>query len=213
MRRNLLELATDERHDLVGLLETLTDEQWAAASLCADWSVRQVAAHVVSYDDLTVPQLIPRIVRGGFRVTGMNPIRVKDYDTTTPAEVLDEVRAHICPRGVTALFGGAIALTDGLIHQQDIRRPLGIPREIPARRLAPALDFALRAPALPSRRNVRDLHLIATDLDWTHGQGPAVTGPAEALLMAIAGRPAALADLTGPGVEVLAGRLDAPKRR
>jgi uncharacterized protein (TIGR03083 family) len=213
MRRNLLGLATDERRDLLALLETLTDEQWRARSLCADWSVRQVAAHVVSYDDLTVPQLIPRMARGGFRVTGMNPHRVRDYDTATHADVLAEVRAHTTPRGVTALFGGAIALTDALIHQQDIRRPLGIPREIPAERLVPALDFALRALALPSRRHVRDLRLAATDLNWAHGRGAELTGPAEALLMAIAGRPAALSDLTGPGVAVLAGRLDAPQRR
>ncbi|HET8589248.1 MAG TPA: maleylpyruvate isomerase family mycothiol-dependent enzyme, partial [Nakamurella sp.] len=124
--------------------------------------------------------------------------------------MLAEVRAHLTPRGVTALFGGGIALTDGLIHQQDIRRPLGIPRDVPAERLVPALDFALRAPALPSRRHVRDLRLTATDLDWTHGDGPEITGPAEALLMAIAGRPAALADLAGAGVPVLAERLQAP---
>jgi uncharacterized protein (TIGR03083 family) len=212
MRRNVIDLATAERRDLLALLETLTDAQWEARSLCEDWTVRQVAAHVVSYDDLRVRQLIPRMARGRFRVTGMNPHRVREYDAATPADVLAEVRAHVAPRGVTALFGGGIALTDGLIHQQDIRRPLGIPRDVPAERLVPALDFALRAPALPSRRHVRDLRLTATDLDWTHGDGPEITGPAEALLMAIAGRPAALADLAGAGVPVLAERLQAPDR-
>jgi uncharacterized protein (TIGR03083 family) len=212
MRRNVIDLATAERRDLLALLETLTDAQWEARSLCEDWTVRQVAAHVVSYDDLRVRQLIPRMARGRFRVTGMNPHRVREYDAATPADVLGEVRAHLTPRGVTALFGGGIALTDGLIHQQDIRRPLGIPRDVPAERLVPALDFALRAPALPSRRHVRDLRLTATDLDWTHGDGPEITGPAEALLMAIAGRPAALADLAGAGVPVLAERLQAPDR-
>jgi uncharacterized protein (TIGR03083 family) len=212
MRRNVIDLATAERRDLLALLETLTDAQWEARSLCEDWTVRQVAAHVVSYDDLRVRQLIPRMARGRFRVTGMNPHRVREYDAATPADVLGEVRAHLTPRGVTALFGGGIALTDGLIHQQDIRRPLGIPRDVPAERLVPALNFALRAPALPSRRHVRDLRLTATDLDWTHGDGPEITGPAEALLMAIAGRPAALADLAGAGVPVLAERLQAPDR-
>jgi hypothetical protein len=32
-----------------------------------------------------------------------------------------------------------IALTDGMIRQQDIRRPLGLPRKIPAERMVPAL--------------------------------------------------------------------------
>jgi O-methyltransferase involved in polyketide biosynthesis len=37
------------------------------------------------------------------------------------------------------------------------------------------------------------------------GNGPEVTGTAEAILMAVAGRPAALADLSGDGLPVLAG--------
>jgi hypothetical protein len=38
-----------------------------------------------------------------------------------------------------------------------------------------------------------------------------VTGPAEAILMAVAGRPAALADLSGEGLPVLAGRVTQPR--
>ncbi len=37
--------------------------------------------------------------------------------------------------------------------------------------------------------------------------GPRVEGPAEALLMAIAGRPVALDELTGPGQPTLAERM------
>ncbi|MGH3432566.1 MAG: hypothetical protein ACRDQB_06995, partial [Thermocrispum sp.] len=35
------------------------------------------------------------------------------------------------PRGLTAGFGGRIGVLDGMIHQQDVRRPLGLPRTIP----------------------------------------------------------------------------------
>lgn len=66
--------------------------------------------------------------------------------------------------GTTAGLGGGIALTDGMIHQQDVRRPLGLSREIPAERLRPALDIATTAPTLPARRNVRGLRLVAADL-------------------------------------------------
>ncbi len=58
------------------------------------------------------------------------------------------------------------------------------------------------------RRHGRGLRLVATDLDWSAGNGPEVTGTGDALLMAIAGRPAALADLTGPGVATLAERVN-----
>jgi hypothetical protein len=48
---------------------------------------------------------------------------------------------------------------------------------------------------------------VATDLDWSHGSGPEVRGSGEALLMAMAGRRAALDDLDGPGKAKFAQRL------
>ena len=36
----------EQRTSLAGLLETLSPQQWAAASLCEGWKVRDVAAHV-----------------------------------------------------------------------------------------------------------------------------------------------------------------------
>ena len=50
------------------------------------------------------------------------------------------------------------------------------------------------------------LRAVATDLDWTSGNGIEVRGPAEALLLALAGRRAAADDLTGPGLDVLTSR-------
>lgn len=46
-----------------------------------------------------------------------------------------------------------------------------------------------------------------SDLDWTHGRGAEARGPAEAVLLAMAGRGAAAADLTGPGARILQERL------
>jgi hypothetical protein len=54
---------------------------------------------------------------------------------------------------------------------------------------------------------VRGVRLVATDLDWGHGKGPEVRGSGEALLMAMAGRRAALDDLDGPGKAKLAQRF------
>jgi uncharacterized protein (TIGR03083 family) len=105
--------------------------------------------------------------------------------------------------------GGAIALTDGLIHHQDIRRPLGLLREVPEERVVPTLRTALFAPTLRGVVRVRDVRLVATDVDWAFGRGPEVRGTAEALLMAVAGRRTAADELTGSGRERLARRLAA----
>lgn len=54
---------------------------------------------------------------------------------------------------------------------------------------------------------LRLLRFEATDLDFGSGSGPPVQGPAEALMMAMTGRPAALGDLDGAGVPVLPNGL------
>jgi hypothetical protein len=65
----------------------------------------------------------------------------------------------------------------------------------------------LTSPATRGARRTRGARLVATDLDWNHGDGLEVAGPAEALLMAMAARPDAFNQLTGPGKELLAQRI------
>ena len=83
-----------------------------------------------------------------------------------------------------------------------------MPRTIPQERLRPVLDFALSAPTIPAKANAKRLRLVATDLEWEHGDGDEVTGTGEALLMAVAGRASALTELDGPGLATLAARVD-----
>ncbi|MGH3596090.1 MAG: maleylpyruvate isomerase family mycothiol-dependent enzyme, partial [Mycobacterium sp.] len=137
----------------------------------------------------------------------VNAIGVTEYARRSPEQLSELMRACIPPRGLTSGFGGMIALVDGMIHQQDIRRPLGIGRVIPPKRQETVLNYALRSPAVRGARRARGVRLVATDLDWVHGSGPEVTGPGEALLMAMAARPDALNQLTGPGKALLAQRI------
>jgi uncharacterized protein (TIGR03083 family) len=199
--------ARAEREDLLELVEGLAPEEWRAPSLCAGWTVHDVVAHVLSYDELGPRQLASRFARGLFLVDRVNAVGLSEYADRTPAQLVELLRAHLTPAGLTAGMGGAIALTDGLIHQQDIRRPLGRPRTIPADRLEPALRTALFAPVVRGVLRVRDVRLVATDLDWTFGRGPEVRGTAEALLMAVAGREAVAGELSGPGRDRVVRRL------
>lgn len=200
-------LATAERKDLADFLETLEPEHWERPSLCSEWTVRDVVAHLISYEEIGLSEFAGRFLRAGFRFGRMNARRLEEFGARAPAELVAYVRAHARPAGPTAMADARIGLTDGLIHHQDIRRALGRPREVPAERLAPVLDFALMAPPLPARRNVRGLRLVATDLAWSHGSGEEVTGPGEALLMAVCGRAVALPELGGSGVATLESRV------
>jgi uncharacterized protein (TIGR03083 family) len=199
-------LARAERADLAALLADLSPAEWEAPTLCERWRVRDVVAHMISYEDLDARGLAARFARGRFRPERVNAVGVAELRGCSPRELLERLHDHLEPRGLTAGFGGRVALVDGMIHQQDIRRPLGRLREIPADRLLPALSFARVAPPVGAFRRARGLRLVATDLDWSAGKGPEVRGPAEPLLMAMAGRHGVARELTGPGLAVLAAR-------
>ncbi len=203
---DVMTLAMQERGDFADFLETLTPQQWEVPSLCDGWTVRDVVAHVISYEELGWAGILKRFARSGFIPSRAQEIGVREY-SRSPRELIDLLRAHQRPRGLTAMRGGMIALLDGMIHQQDIRRPLGIPREIPHDRLRTALRLALTAPPIGAPKRARGLTLIATDLDWSRGSGPETRGPGEALLMAIAGRGHAINELSGPGQALLAERI------
>lgn len=204
-----MRLARDERADLADFLAGLTPQQWERPTLCTAWTVRDVVAHVISYDELSTRGLAARFARGWLLPDRINAVGVSAHAGHDPQELLALLKQHLEPRGLTAGFGGRIALVDGLIHHQDIRRPLAAPREIPADRLRAALDFARIVPLIRAYPRIRGLRLVATDLDWTSGRGPEVRGPGEALLMAMAGRPGAAAELTGAGQPTLAARTGA----
>lgn len=149
--------------------------------------------------------LVKRFAKG--RIVHANQVGVDEFAALSTQQILEFFSAHLHPRGLTAGFGGMIALVDGTVHHQDIRRALGQPRTIPAERLTRVLQLVPGNPRLGAGRRIRGLGLRATDVDWTHGHGPEVTGPGEALLMAMTGRNAAIADLAGAGVPILARRL------
>ena len=91
-----------------------------------------------------------------------------------------------------------------LIHGQDMCRPLGIKRDLPETHLVPVADFVKDDVHIyGAKKRIAGLKLTATDMDWSHGCGPEVTGPAEALVMMMAGRLVALDDLTGEGKTTL----------
>jgi uncharacterized protein (TIGR03083 family) len=202
-----MDMARAEREDFAALLDELSADRWESSTLCERWRVRDVVAHAFGYDGLSRAALVRQFIKGGLNVNRINELGVDELAGRSTDQLRDMVRSHLQPRGLTAGFGGRIALTDNMIHQQDIRRPLGMPRRIPDERLLTALNFALYAPTIRGAWRARGVRLVADDVRWSHGRGPQVRGGGEALLMAMAGRPAALDDLSGPGVSRLARRL------
>jgi uncharacterized protein (TIGR03083 family) len=197
--KSLMDLAYEERSDLAAFLQTLTPEEWTAASLCDKWTVKDVVAHIVSYEELTLIGL-------GW-IVHANEVGVNEFSPMSSDELLGFLCRHLRPQGLTAGFGGMIAFVDGTVHHQDIRRALAYPRTVPVNRLERILPLVPRNPRLGAGRRIKGLRLHATDVDWQHGNGPEVKGTGEALLMAMTGRREALKELVGPGLATLAERM------
>ncbi|MGX1808464.1 maleylpyruvate isomerase family mycothiol-dependent enzyme [Nocardia sp. NPDC055321] len=196
-------MISHERGDLANLLRTLTPAQWATESLCAGWQVRDVVAHLL-YEATPPLTYIGETIRAGGSFDRLNAAYIRRGRALPLADLLPRYESTV-DSGFAARFFPRLALADTLIHHQDIRRALALPRTVPA----PHLLTVLRHPdpfVRPGRR-MRGIRFTATDVEWTHGTGPEVSGPAEAIIMAIAGRPAALADLEGSGVALLRDRL------
>jgi hypothetical protein len=93
------------------------------------------------------------------------------------------------------------------VHSEDIRRPLGIKHAYPADAAVQVANFYKGSNLIiGAKTRIAGLTLRATDTDWQHGQGPEVSGPMMSLIMAMTGRKAALVDLSGDGVPMLARR-------
>jgi uncharacterized protein (TIGR03083 family) len=187
----------EERAELVALLHTLSDEEWESPSLCAGWRVRDVIGHLL-YDAIPLPQYAMASMRGGFSPDRVNNTLVDRTKNLSPAELLDTFehnREHI-----TRLVP-KVGLSDMFVHQQDIRRPLGYERAVPPERLRAVL--AHPDPFARPGRFTTGLRFVATDAEWSRGVGPEVSGPGEALALAMVGRTVALDDLTGDGVPIL----------
>ena len=112
-------------------------------------------------------------------------------------------------KGISRLIPAKSGFLDHLVHNQDIRRPTGKSRTIASDRLVRALELVRSegTPLFSPKKMVRGLKLVASDLDWTAGEGPAVEGPGEAIVMAAAGRAAGLETLKGEGTTILRDRI------
>ncbi|MEO6205119.1 MAG: maleylpyruvate isomerase family mycothiol-dependent enzyme [Mycobacteriales bacterium] len=195
-----------ERAALAADLDGLTSEQWDTPSLCEGWSVHDLLAHQVSTARLTPLGFFGALIGSGLSFSKFAAKGVAAGKEGGPAATLQAYRdlekATTSPPGPKDSWLG-----EEIVHGEDIRRPLGLMRAYPAASVTRVLDFYKKSNTLlGTKKRIAGVTLKATDLDWSHGSGPLVEGPALSLLMAGTGRRAHLADLTGPGVEVLAAR-------
>lgn len=204
-------LIHQERAAMADTLAELKPGQWTEPSLCAGWSVHAAAAHILAGAEQTRTGFATGMAKAGFRFNVMIDRDARRLAKLSPGEIIERIRA----RTTTTNGPGApaaVLLGEVIVHGGDIRHPLGLAHESKPEAIVECFEMYkdLGFP-LGTKKRVEGLRLIATDVDWSHGTGPEVTGPALPLMLAMTGRPAGLAELTGAGLDAL-GRQMTPHR-
>jgi uncharacterized protein (TIGR03083 family) len=195
-----------ERTALATDLAELTEDQWAAQSLCERFTVREVLAHLTAGASLNTVRWMAGVIRCHFDFDRQVALRLAEQMGATAAETLARFRQVITsttkpPLPVVAMLGETI------VHGEDIRRPLGIVRDYPIETLTVIANY-YQGSDLPvsSKKRARGLRLTAADGPFAAGVGPGVSGTTLALIMTMAGRPAYCDELDGDGVPILRQR-------
>ncbi len=191
-----------ERTSLAELLESLSPQEWEAPTQCGDWRVRDVAAHVTLGARATVGWALREFVRArGNSDRMIHDTAVHEAQRPT-AEIVANLRGIAGSRRMALGTTPRESLLDILVHGQDIALAVGRDRPVPAYAARDAADrvWTMRFPPRPWP--LPKARLVATDLDWTRGEGEEIRGPIAALLLFLTGRP-----------DAVAGRLERGPRR
>ncbi|QIX27704.1 maleylpyruvate isomerase family mycothiol-dependent enzyme [Nocardioides sp. JQ2195] len=210
------DLASTERRSFADFAESLSPAELDTQSLCAQWRVRDVIAHV-SWAATNPPLATLRAIAGArFRANVANARLGREWGERPPEQTLAHLRQVADHHARTVGTKPVDVLADVLTHHLDIRVPLGRRRTPPGAGYRMALTryagmgFPLHlAFGRSPKGTAAGFTLVADDVDWRHGTGPQVHAPGDAMLLALTGRPVDPVEFTGAGAEEFVARLEA----
>jgi uncharacterized protein (TIGR03083 family) len=197
-----------ERAALIDDLEHLDDHRWETRSLCREWTVHDVVAHLVDTARTTRLGFLVGLARARFDFDRQNARGVERERRASPEETLEQLR-RVASRTSGPPAPLDTRLVEEVVHGEDIRRPLGLTRSYPQEAVVRSLRLQARTPASfgGAKELVARVRLTAADADVSIGDGPEVSGTALSLLLAVSGRRVALDDLDGPGLDALTAAI------
>ena len=146
------ELIRIERLRVADEIQDLTAEQLATPSQCEQWTVAELAAHLITPFETSKLDFLRAMVRcrGNFDKV---ILRITDrvYRRHTHDEIVNRLRLNAGHRWVPPVKGAGpeLPFAEIVVHGFDIRRPLGLPNTVPAETVERALagidDEATRA--------------------------------------------------------------------
>ena len=192
------------RCEFADRVESLDEGASDSQSWCAGWRVRDVVGHLVHLAEATQLSIVRDVIKGGLRPDRALSKVARGLGDEGVPELARRLRAAADGRFHVLGTPRAVALGEVLVHSADALRALGLELDAPPQDVVPVLDGYWRVGrvafhAAPQRGR----GLVATDVDWTRGQGPEVTGRAIDLLLLIANRRQVVSSLSGPGATTL----------
>lgn len=177
--------------------------------------MQEVAAHL-AWASVDAPlSTVAGFLRARMDVNRLNDENARRWAQRGAPAIVEQLRANatsgVKPFGVP----WPAPVVDAVVHELDVRRPLGRPRAVAEPVFRVTADFLLAArwplPVLvggnPQHR-VGGVRLIANGTTWTSGDGPDVHASPETLILLLAGRAVGDDELAGPG----AARLSTGRR-
>jgi uncharacterized protein (TIGR03083 family) len=196
------------RRLLADFFDGLDEDQLDTRSLCDAWTVREVLGHLVMPLTGSLGGFLLQVVRARGSVNRASEAVARELARRSVRDLTTLLRERADLHGKAPGVGPMGQMTDGCVHLRDCARPLGLSDDVTIDDWRMVLEWLRKGvPGLVPKRRLEELSLVATDQEWSCGAGEEITGPSEALAMALSGRAAALNDLTGPGVGRLRDRL------
>jgi uncharacterized protein (TIGR03083 family) len=175
-------------HGLAELLDASPAETWDAPSLCANWQVRHVIAHVTMPARFTPEQFRSEMAAAGGDFTVFSDT-VAARDATLPAaDHLEALRSSQLHAWQPPGGGAAGALSHAVIHSLDVTIALDRPAVAPNDAVVAVLDQLTASNGAHFGVELTGVRLEAADTDWAWGGGDPVRADSGRLVALLSGR-------------------------
>ena len=179
---------------LADALSTLTEEQWAAGSLCEGWSAKDAVAHLAWRVGTPSAQLAGDVVRTTISARHLNPMASFDDIAHERAAALSgwdlvgELRLIAEDKRAGRGRTNPGELFEVVVHGFDAAHPSGLHVPFAA---TTTQSVGRQAAALAKPRvklALRSRTMLAADDGWSVGRGPVIEGTAESVILYLTGR-------------------------
>jgi uncharacterized protein (TIGR03083 family) len=180
----------DDRRQLAAFLAELEPDSWDVPSLCEGWRVRELVAHITMPFRFSTAKFMIEMAKAGGNFNRMADRAAKrDAAAMSTDQLLAALRDNLNHPWQPSGGGLESALTHDVIHGLDFTVPLNLDWPIPEERIRTVLQTVTSPRSLRHfGADLRNVQLLAVDIDWSFGSGVPVMGGAQDLLLLVCGR-------------------------